>query len=139
MPYWLYAHLDSPYVVGSAAAVLALLVIGYLARRQPRSFRAFQSEGGEVHITRKAVRELVQTCCGELGDVGSSRARVFLRRGELQVVVELRVRRTVNLKAVSAYLRQQIAQALTENLGIEKLGDIEIAVVGVFEEAKAAD
>lgn len=134
MLYRLSAYLDSPFIIGGAVAFIVLLIVLYFVLRQPRVFRAFGSGDGEVSVTRKAVRELVRTCCEEIGDVGSARAHIHVRRGEVSVRVDLRMRRSANLKGISSYLRQQIAQALTENLGIEKLGDIEMVVVGVLEE-----
>lgn len=138
MPYWLENLLDSPVALGAIAAVVLILLLWVLLRRQPRSFRAFESESGEVMVTRKAVRELVQRCCEDLGEVGSAQARIEIRRGELHVQVGLRIRRNANLKGISGYLREQINQALTENLSIEKIGAIEIVVVGILEEPKPA-
>lgn len=137
MLYRLFAHLDSPYVIGGAAVALLLVLVVYFLRRQPKSFRAFGTGDGEVLVTRKAVRELVRTCCEEINDIGSARARIRVRGGSVHVWVDLRVRRTANLKGIASYLRQQIAQALTDNLGIENLGDIEMVVVGVLEEPVA--
>ena len=56
-----------------------------------------------------------------------------------QLGVRLRVLRSANLKAISGYLREQISEALTENLGVEAIGDIEITVVGIIEEAKPVE
>jgi hypothetical protein len=84
------------------------------------------------------VRELVRTCCEEIGDIGSARAYVRVKSGAVHVWVDLRVKRTTNLKGIASYLRQQIAQALTENLGIENLGEIEMVVVGMMDETPVA-
>ncbi len=132
MPYWLESLLNNPFVTGGALGVAAVLVVLVLLTRQPRRFRAFDTAGGEVLVTRKAVRELVQRCCEELGDVGSARVEIRLRGGEVRVGVRLRVRKSANLKGISGYLREQISTVLTENLGIERLGEIGILVVGIL-------
>jgi len=135
MLYKLQTLVDSPYVLGSALALLVLTLIVYFAARQPSSFKAFDAEGGGVIITRRAVRELVQRCCSGLHGVGSATARVTVHSGEVLVRVSLRARRSANLKGISSTLREEIRVALTENLGIEKIRDIEITVVGILEDS----
>ena len=104
--------------------------------RQPRTFKAFDTDGGGVLVTRKAVRDLVRRCCEEMGEIGSAHIGIRLKGGTLNARVRLRVHRNANLKGISGYLREQIIQALTENLGVEGIGDIEIVVVGILEDAK---
>jgi hypothetical protein len=137
MPYWLQDVLEWRWFPWTVAAVAAIAVLWRLILRQPSVFTAFGSAGGRVKITRKAVRELVQHCCEELGGVGSAHADVRLERGVLRTRVELRLRSNANLKGISSYLRQQISVALTENLGLENVGDIDIVVVGIFLEEPA--
>jgi hypothetical protein len=135
MLFKLQTLVDSPYVLGSAAALVVLTVIIYLIARQPKSFKAFDAEGGGVIVTRKAVRELVQRCCTGLQGIGAAHARVTVHSGEVLVHVALRTRRSANLKGISSTLREEIRVALTENLGIEKIRDIEITVVGILEDS----
>jgi hypothetical protein len=132
MPYWLENLLSNRYFLPGLGAFVVLVIVIVLMRRQPKVFVAFGEGGDSVRITRRAVRELVQRCCEELGGVGSARADVRIRAGELHTRVELRLKRDANLKGITGYLREQISQALTENLGIEKIGDIEIVVVGIL-------
>lgn len=136
MFYKLQTLVDSPYVLGSAVALLVLSVVIYLLARQPKSFKAFDADGGGVIVTRKAVRELVQRCCSGLAGVGSANAHVSVRSGEVSVHVALRTRRSANLKGISGHLREEIRVALTENLGIRNVRDIEITVVGILDDAK---
>jgi hypothetical protein len=86
-------------------------------------------------ITKRAVRELIQRCSEDLGDVGSADVTVTIKRGRLHTRVQLRLRRNANLKGISGYLREQVTQALTENLGVEEIGEVDIVVVGVLNEA----
>lgn len=135
MLYKLQTLVDSPYVLGSALALLVLALVVYFVARQPKSFKAFDAEGGGVIVTRKAVRELVQRCCAGLQGVGSAHARVTVHSDEVLVRVALRTRRSANLKGISGHLREEIRVALTENLGIEKIRDIEITVVGILDDS----
>ncbi|MBE2216122.1 MAG: hypothetical protein IAE82_19770 [Opitutaceae bacterium] len=139
MLYKLQTLVDSPYVLGSAAALLVLTIVIYLVARQPKAFKAFDAEGGGVIVTRKAVRELVQRCCSGLQGVGAAHARVTIHAGEVLVRVALRTRRTANLKGISSTLREEIRVALTENLGIERIRDIEIVVVGILDDSGKED
>lgn len=135
MLFKLQTLVDSPYVLGSAAALVVLTIVIYLIARQPRAFKAFDAPGGGVIVTRKAVRALVQNCCTGLRGIGAAHARVTIHSGELLVHVALRLRRSANLKGISGALREEIRVALTENLGIEKIRDIEITVVGILEDS----
>jgi hypothetical protein len=139
MPYWLQDLLDSKYFIGGAVT-LAVVVLLWLAKamifRPPRVVQAFPTEGGQVLVTRRAVKELVEHCCEELSDTGSADVMVGIRGGELRTRVELKLRRTANVKGVTSYLRERIVQALTENLGLENVGAVDIIVVGVLEEVQ---
>lgn len=140
MPYWLQDLLDSKYFIGGAVtlgALLLLWLLKVLMFRPPRVVQAFPTDGGQVLVTVRAVKELVLHCCDELSGDGSAEVRVHTRRGELRTRVDLRLRRNANVKGVTSYLRERIVQALTENLGLESVGDIDIVVVGVLEETKA--
>jgi hypothetical protein len=135
MLFKLQTLVDSPYVLGSAAALVVLTVVFYLLARQPKAFKAFDAEGGGVIVTRKAVRELVQRCCTGLQGIGAAHARITVHSGEVLVRVSLRTRRSANIKGISSTLREEIRVALTENLGIEKIRDIEITVVGILDDS----
>lgn len=140
MPYWLQDLIESKYFIGGAVTFGALMLLWLLKLwlfRPPRVVQAFPTEGGQVLVTVRAVKELVLHCCDELSGDGSADVRVGSRGGELRTRVELRLRRNANVKGVTSYLRERIVQALTENLGLENIGDIDIVVVGVLEETKA--
>ncbi|RME71873.1 MAG: hypothetical protein D6781_03290 [Verrucomicrobia bacterium] len=134
MPDWLETLIQSWFLLGGGTALIIALALWYLFGRQPKTFKAFDSEGGEVHVTRRAVRELVKRCCEGIPDIGAARTRVDIRGQHAHVTVELRVRKNANLKNITGYLREQIGAVLTENLGIEEIGEIRIIVVGVLDE-----
>jgi uncharacterized alkaline shock family protein YloU len=139
MPYWLQDLLDSKYFIGGAwtfAALFVLWLFKAMMFRPPRVVQAFNTEGGQVLVTRRAVKELVVHCCDELGGTGSADVDITVHAGELRTRVALKLRHNANVKGVTAYLRERIVQALTENLGLDKLGDVDIVVVGVLEEPK---
>jgi hypothetical protein len=141
MPYWLQDLLDSKYFIGGAVTFGALFVLWLLKVvmfRPPRVVQAFPTEGGQVLVTRRAVKELVVHCCDELSGTGSADVDISIRHGELYTRVALKLRRNANVKGVTSYLRERIVQALTENLGLDKLGDVDIVVVGVIEDPKVA-
>lgn len=138
IPYWLENLLQDPHFLGGAYAVGGILVLYILFKitfRPPRTIEAFTSEGGRVLVSRRAVRELIQRCSEDLGEVGSADVKVDIKRGRLHTRVELRLRRNANLKGISGYLREQVTLALTENLGVEELGEVDIVVIGVLNEA----
>src|SRR5262245_951831 len=110
MPYWLQDWLDSKYFVGVAwtlGVLFGLWLIKVIMFRPPRVVQAFPTEGGQVLVTRRAVKELVEHCCNELSGTGSADVDVAIRRGELRTRVELKLRRNANVKGVTAYLRER--------------------------------
>lgn len=141
MPYWLQDLLDSKYFVGGVTtfgALFLLWLIKCLMFRPPRVVQAFPTEGGQVLVTRRAVKEMVEHCCDELNGTGSADVDVSIRSGALRTRVTLKLRRNANVKGVTSYLRERIVQALTENLALQNLGEVDIVVVGVLDEPKTA-
>ncbi|MGH8021335.1 MAG: hypothetical protein ACREIA_24250 [Opitutaceae bacterium] len=139
MPYWLESFLNSPQALLVAAIVVVAVVLWIVLTKQPATFKAFDTAGGEVKVTRKAVRDLVRRCCEELKEVTSASVHIRLKAGTLHVRVRLRVLRSANLKAISGYLREQISRVLTDNLGVEGIGDIEIIVASILEDPKPVE
>lgn len=110
---------------------LALLVT-LIFLRQPGSLTLSDDSGGSLQISRHALHRLVEACCEQLQGVASARARITLRRGQLNTLIRLKIRPEAKLDAIQGYLTQELADIYRQNLSFKgEVGPIEIKVVGV--------
>jgi hypothetical protein len=118
-------------LTGFLLATLIAILFSYL-KRPPETFEAFTNEAGQVLVSRQALKEQIQRCCEELGDVGKARAAVIHRNQTISIRLHLRVRSNAKLAGISAYLQEQVGTVLRSNLGIENIGPIDIVVTGIL-------
>ena len=119
----------APHNVYLLAALLLLLVIFVLLRRrQPKNIVAYKTENGSVTISRSAVIELVRTSCEQLDQVNRPNLRVFTKKGLTHFTVRIQLTSGGHLKDVEQTLQNHLRKSLSQNLGIENLGDINIIV-----------
>jgi hypothetical protein len=124
-------HLEQPayaYIAG-AALVFALLLI-LLRRRQPRSVVAYSTENGRVLVSRSAIVELVRTSCQQIESVSKPHVRVSTKGKFTHFEVRINLTSGGRLKTIEQTLQIHLRRALTENLGIEHLGKINIIAIG---------
>ncbi len=101
-----------------------------LIRRQPRQIVAYKTEHGKVLIARSAIRELVQSACEQLDGVSKPKTCIRIKGGRVHFDVSVKLVGTNQLRQVESTLQQHMRRALTENLGIEKLGNINVIATG---------
>jgi hypothetical protein len=113
------------------AAVLFLFAgLIFFLRRQPKHVVAYRTENGEVTVSRHAIVELVQTSCAQLGEVAKPRVKIRIKRGTPHFDVRVKLLGGGRLRQIEETLQTHLRRALTENLGIEQLGAINIVAVG---------
>lgn len=115
----------------AAATVLVLAVLLFLLlRRQPKHVRAYSTDNGEVIVSRSAIVELVQTSCEQIKEVSKPQVRMRVKGGVKHFEVRLKLASGGQLRSIEAMLQTHLRKALTENLGIENLGRINIVATG---------
>lgn len=107
-----------------------LLIFILLVRRQPKQIVAYKTEQGKVFIARSAIRELVQSACEQLDGVNKPKTRIRIKGDRVHFDVSVKLVGTSQLRQVESTLQQHMRRALTENLGIEKLGSINVIATG---------
>lgn len=118
------------YLLMGAIALGLLLILLLLRLRPPSRIRAFQGETGYVEISRHALLGLVYSACEQLPEVRKPSVKVRGRR-RLNLSVRIRVDGSAHLRDTASYLQTHLKDALENNLGVEKLGRIEILVTGI--------
>lgn len=124
-------HLSQPaflYAGGAALALAFLLVL--LVRRQPKNVVAYTTENGRVMVSRHAIVELVQTSCEQLQDVSKPQVKIQVKGRTTHFEVRIKLLSGGRLRQIEQTLQSHLRKALTENLGIESLGRINIIATG---------
>ena len=115
--------------IGGAVLLLCLFFILYL-RRQPSKVLAYATENGRVMVSRTAIVELVQTSCEQLNVVTKPRVRIKVKGRFTHLEVTIKLLSGGYLRAVEDTLQTHLRAALSQNLGIEELGQINIVADG---------
>ena len=118
--------LENFYLWGTLLFLLLILIL--LLRRQPGNIIAYKTENGDVVISRSAVIELVRTSCEQISQVSKPKLKVFTKRGLTHFTIRIQLTSGGRLKDVEETLQNHLRESLSKNLGIEKLGNINIIV-----------
>ena len=118
--------LDNVYLWG--ALLFLAIVLFLLLRRQPKNIVAYTTENGDVTISRSAVVELVRTSCQQISQVNKPKLKVYTRKGLTHFTIKIQLTSGGRLKDVEQTLQNHLRESLSKNLGIEKLGDVNIIV-----------
>ena len=124
-------HLTQPeflYIGGAAIILVFALVL--LIRRQPKNVVAYSTENGRVMVSRSAIVELVQTSCVQLQDVSKPQVRIQTKGTTTHFEIRIKLLSGGRLRTIEETLQAHMRKALTENLGIENLGRINIVATG---------
>ena len=116
------------YICGAALALLFLLML--LVRRQPKNVVAYTTENGRVMVSRHAIFELVQTACAQIQDVSKPQVKIKVKGRTTHFEIRIKLLSGGRLRQIEQTLQSHLRQALTENLGIESLGRINIVATG---------
>lgn len=117
---------ENAYLWGVLFFLLAVLIL--LLRRQPKNIIAYKTENGDVTISRSAVIELVRTSCQQISQVGKPKLKVFTKKGLTHFTIRIQLTSGGRLKNVEETLQNHLRESLSKNLGIEKLGTVNIVV-----------
>ena len=124
-------HLSQPHFLYIGGAVLTLVfVLVLLLRRQPKNVVAYSTESGRVMVSRSAIVELVQTSCVQLQDVSKPQVRIHTKGNTTHFEIRIKLLSGGRLRTIEETLQAHMREALTENLGIENLGRINIVATG---------
>lgn len=118
------------YLYAAAALLVLAFLLFLLIRRQPKHVKAYSTDNGEVMVSRSAIVELVQTSCEQIKEVSKPQVRMRVKGGKKHFEVRLKLASGGQLRSIESMLQAHLRKALSENLGIENLGRINIVATG---------
>ena len=121
-----FSNPQSCYLLG--ALLLLLILLFLLRKRQPKSIVAYKTENGSVTVSRSAVIELVRAACEQVGQVSRPKLKVFTSKGLTNFKIQIQLASGGRLKDIEQTLQSHLRERLSQNLGIENLGTINIIV-----------
>ena len=125
------SHLTEPTYLYAGGAILALaLFLILLVRRQPKQIVAYRTENGRVMVCRSAIVELIRTSCEQIDDVAKPSVKIKVKGKYTHFDVRIQLMSGGRLRDIEETLQAHLRQNLTENLGIENLGQINIVATG---------
>lgn len=112
------------------AVVLLACALIFISRRQPKNLVAYSTENGDVLVSRHAIIELVRTSCEQLKDVSKPSVKVHVKGKTAHFEVRIKLQSGGHMREIEQTLQSHLRRALSENLGIESLGRINIIATG---------
>jgi len=121
---------ESNYLCAAGAILAFALLLILLVRRQPKKIVAYQTENGRVMVCRSAIVELIRTSCEQLDDIAKPIVKIKVKGKTTHFDVRIQLKSGGRLRDIEQALQGHLRQNLTENLGIENLGQINIVASG---------
>lgn len=109
--------------------IFVLLVVTFI-KRQPNQVVAFTTESGSVTVSRTAIVELVQSSCAQIEAVSKPRVTIKVKGLTAHFKVQIKLASGGKLRDVEHALQNHLRKSLSDNLGIEHLGKIDIVATG---------
>lgn len=124
-------------VVIFALCTAFFLVLLWSMIRRPRSrVTAFKADNGSVTIARKALEDVVARTCESFPEIVRAKVMVGTAAGRMQTRIHLHLKESARIRDFSDRLRRQITEVLTQNLGMEEIGSMELIVAGIAPDRK---
>lgn len=114
------------------ASVFLLLIVLYvltgIRRCKGEQFITFDTEGGSVSISMKAIRDFLARVGDEFAAVLSLEPAIRAAGGSVEVDLNLRVKAGTQIPELSKMLQERIRESIKDNLGFTDVRAIRISV-----------
>lgn len=125
---WKQPH--APEILTVCAGLIIVLILWRKISNYYRPIKLFNNRVGEVEVSRKALDELVQSVCYSLGALNRPDVKIYTKRGRLCMTVSLKLESGQKLTDATGEIQTALTSAFREHMGIEKLGKIDVRVLG---------
>jgi uncharacterized alkaline shock family protein YloU len=129
----IWGILQMPIAQAILPWVVIALVIVWIIMRVAEGGRllAFNNPTGRVLVSRGAIKGLIARTCNTVEGVAHPQSRIGTRGGKLRVRVYIQLRGNTRLTDISMLLQEKLDMALRQNLGMEKIGRIDVVVTDI--------
>ncbi len=122
-----------PYFKEVALTIFVLALILWVWGRLRRRYGAislFNNEAGRVRVTRRALTDLVHSACFQVGAVERPKLKFKIKRRKLYIQLCMKLQSNQRLADLSTSLQDRLSESLRDNLGVDRLGRIDILITG---------
>lgn len=133
--------ITNPYlaylILGVCAFVVLLILLNWFTSlfKSPRLI-AYKTEKGMVQVNCGAISDLVQSICKKDSHISQLKTKIISKRKKLNIQIRIRIESGSHLKSIEETLQSEIRDALSESLGIENIGFIDIIATGIKDSRK---
>jgi len=119
-------------LVGAALGVVLILSVvlrwvGGLGKKK-EAFIDFQSDGGSVGISTKAIQDFIERVGKEFAAVKSIESTLIQDKGSLDIAMSVKVLSGNKIPELSQVLQQRVRESVRESLGLDEIRNITIQV-----------
>ena len=125
-----WAQPNAPIMLAVAFAIVVVLVLWRKIKNHFKPIKLFNNRVGEVEVSRKALDELVQSVCYGLGALNRPDVKIYVKRGRLNMIVSLKLESGQKLTDATGEIQTALTSAFRDHMGVEKLGKIDVRVLG---------
>ena len=108
--------------------LIALYLLTGIRRRKGEQFITFETEGGSVSISMKAIRDFLARVADEFAAVVSLDPTIRATSGSMEVDLNLRVNAGTQIPELSKMLQERIRESIKDNLGLTDVRAVRINV-----------
>lgn len=127
------------FLVGISAVFLVLLYWLTAIPVKEERFLTFESEGGTISISVKAINDFLSKLADEFAGIIRLRADVTASRaGSVEVRLDISVKAGTKVQQLSQVLQQRVRESMRENLGIAEIHAVKVNVIDVVAAQKTS-
>ena len=108
--------------------LIALYILTGIRRGKGEPFITFETEGGSVSISMKAIRDFLIRVGDEFAAVVSLDPAIRATSGSMEVELNLRVKAGTQIPELSKMLQERIRASIKDNLGLADVRAVRISV-----------
>ena len=129
----LIEFMNSPWALPVCLWLLGILVVTLIILRIIGGGRllAFNNATGRVLVSRGAIKGLIARTCNSIDGIGKPQSRIRTSGGKLRARVYIQLRGNTRLSDIASLLQDKLDLALRQNLGIERIGRIDVVVTDI--------
>lgn len=120
-------------------SLLCLWLLTSVRRPEPVQYISFDSEGGAVSLSTKAVRDFIQKVGDEFAAVAGLHPVLHVRGGAVDVDLDVRVKSGAHIPELCQMLQERVRESLRDHLGLNDVREVRVNVreiIGPVAEAK---